>query len=399
MRNKVEDITQYITGKCEMSPWESEFLRNLLKEHRPHKVLEIGVAAGATTALIMNCLDQLELDTKMYSVDLCTQYYRDSSRKTGYVLEDVKEHLGNFENHQMLTGNVVSEYLEQIGSGIDFLILDTMHVMPGEVLDFLVCLPYLTEDAVVVLHDTALNHIETPVTEYIKNAFATKVLLDTVSGDKIVGRDEARKTGYPNIAAFVCNSDTRKNIIDVFSSLSITWFYMPEKQEIESYKRIINMHYEKEFGQLFDQMVEMNRTTLEGKIIDDGYLVPFHKMLTEYPHVLFYGAGKYGRRFLEYIKLQGLSVDAFLISDTETIREKDIEGVPVMHVSEVPYDKSKCAIIMTVQEIHHANIVKMLEEKGFQNILAGDGTPKYWELLLKIREYVRMYEMSHGVWS
>ena len=48
------------------------------------------------------------------------------------------------------------DVIDEIGSDIDFLILDTLHIVPGEILDFLVCLPYLTKDAIVVLHD-AIN--------------------------------------------------------------------------------------------------------------------------------------------------------------------------------------------------------------------------------------------------
>lgn len=56
--------------------------------------------------------------------------------------------------------------------------MDTVHYLPGEVLDFPVLLPFLSMDAFVVLHDVAMG-------QYIaRNAVATQVLLDSVTGKK-----------------------------------------------------------------------------------------------------------------------------------------------------------------------------------------------------------------------
>lgn len=41
--------------------------------------------------------------------------------------------------HQFLLGKAIPFVLERIGKDIDFLILDTAHCLPGELLDFIVC--------------------------------------------------------------------------------------------------------------------------------------------------------------------------------------------------------------------------------------------------------------------
>lgn len=398
--NDTIEISKYILEKSEMTLWESEFLCGLINQYQPKKVLEIGVAAGATTALIMSTLDKLELDTEMYSTDLSTQYYRDESLKTGYVLSEVKQYLSNYERHHFLTGKVISEFLDIIGNDIDFLIIDTMHVLPGELLDFLVCLPYLTPDAVVVLHDTALNHAGDTAYEYTRNAFATKVLFDTVSGNKIVQKDENRKAGYPNIAAFKCTAETRANIRDVFSALSITWFYFPHEDELESYLNSLRRHYEPELCQVYEQMTELNRSTLNryrlSKKGADEYIEDFHRFLNENSIILFYGAGRYGRHFLEYARIQGIEIKAFVISDDENIKESNVDGVPIIYLRDIPYKKEECAIFLTIQEKHHSLIKEKLEYIGFQNILGSDGTLNYRNLYEKIKDYSRMYYLAHN---
>ena len=42
--------------KSEMTEWQLSFLCGLIKESRPQKLVEIGVAAGGTTAVILNCI-------------------------------------------------------------------------------------------------------------------------------------------------------------------------------------------------------------------------------------------------------------------------------------------------------------------------------------------------------
>ena len=38
----------------------------------------------------------------------------------------------------------------------DFCFIDTAHVLPGEILDYLVALPFMHENSIVAMHDTAL---------------------------------------------------------------------------------------------------------------------------------------------------------------------------------------------------------------------------------------------------
>lgn len=56
----------------EMSEFESVFLCGLIREMKPKKIVEIGVAAGGTTAIILECLSQLDLNknknTELYSI-------------------------------------------------------------------------------------------------------------------------------------------------------------------------------------------------------------------------------------------------------------------------------------------------------------------------------------------
>ncbi len=64
----IYDIKDLIYNKAEMTEKELAFLCGLLKKYRPEKVVEIGVAAGGTTAVILSCISMLGLNTQLISL-------------------------------------------------------------------------------------------------------------------------------------------------------------------------------------------------------------------------------------------------------------------------------------------------------------------------------------------
>lgn len=48
-----------IENKCEMSRDQIAFLCGLLKWKKPRKIVEVGVAEGGTTAIIIKCLESM----------------------------------------------------------------------------------------------------------------------------------------------------------------------------------------------------------------------------------------------------------------------------------------------------------------------------------------------------
>ena len=49
----------------------------------------------------------------------------------------------NFLNKWTLfTGNIAAKFMEQIGNNIDMVFIDSAHFEPGEILDFIIVLPF-----------------------------------------------------------------------------------------------------------------------------------------------------------------------------------------------------------------------------------------------------------------
>lgn len=248
----------------EMSEFESGFLCGLLRERNPRNVVEVGIAGGGTTAILLQALSELGGEGTLTSLDLSERFYRDDTRESGYLGEEAAKLLPGMEKRfRRLLGKVLPERLEELRgeNGIDFLILDTVHSLPGELLDFLAAFPYLAPDAVVVLHDVAANLYS----QWIKYGYATKILYDSVAADKYYMPDTmtpGRSSDLPNIAAFRVNGDTGRYIHNSFSALSITWAYDPGDGQLDSYRRCYAAHYSEECLWLFDAAVRANRAAL-----------------------------------------------------------------------------------------------------------------------------------------
>ena len=339
----------------EMTDSQLGFLCGLIKESQPKKIVEVGVASGGTSLVIIQCLKELNLKSSFFSVDLNERLYSDSQKETGYIVKDAeKQKEYQITDHKYFLGHYLPEVLEEIGEGIDFLILDTVHHMPGELLDFLAGAPFLSDGAMVVLHDVALQH-EPKTDNY---CYATQVLFSCVTGTKYLNNN----IKYPNIAAFQVGKETKNNLTDVFNALSLTWNYKPFLEEIQIYR----LWYEKYFNdfncRLFEQAVEMNYHTLS--VTDPGFNDYMNTLccsvLGMYEKVYLYGAGKRGKLF--YKALSNLW------------DKNKVEKCKFLVSNEVDAKKNKCESWEMVKCVDNALIVLTADSSEIREKLRNSET-------------------------
>lgn len=240
-----------------MSEFESAFLCGLLQKFEPKKILEVGVWAGGSTAIVMQCLEDIGCKYEMHSVEVLKECAGVPGKISGFAAEAVKNNLKCGE-HQFYFGKILPQLIEEIGGDIDFLILDTMHQAPGEILDFIVALPYLTDNAVVVLHDVAEHQLDKAHTLF----YATGALFSAVTADKIFNYMPSDSSNYgsrySNIAAFQINSQTAKNIYNVFLSLMLRWSYVPSQDQFNAYDNFFRRNYSQDLYSIFIEAAKMN---------------------------------------------------------------------------------------------------------------------------------------------
>lgn len=270
-------------GEPEMTEFESAFLCGVLNKFQPRKIVEVGIAAGATSAVIIECMVKQRLHFELHSIDYEERFYRDDrfqSGQLGIEADNLLMKEGNYQHH-FHYGNIAASF--DFGDDIDCLILDTIHLTPGEVFDFITLLPKLKEGCIVILHDTIFQHINNYKD---KNRFATSLLISSVTGEKYINIDSQRGTVLPNIGAFVVGQTTRDSVSDVFLSLLINWNYTPKEEQIAEYRKKVCEYYDQTLVEIFDVAVNMNRNTLITR--NKKFAIPYYD-IPKYGLIILWG--------------------------------------------------------------------------------------------------------------
>ena len=84
--NDINDILNdrtYNNGNhtvSEMSYKQRALLNGIIRKSKPKKILEVGVSAGGSSAIILNAIKDMN-NSFLYSIDYANMYYRNKSKK------------------------------------------------------------------------------------------------------------------------------------------------------------------------------------------------------------------------------------------------------------------------------------------------------------------------------
>lgn len=232
------------------------FINGLIRKHKPKKCLEIGVANGGSSILILNAIKDYS-DSELVSIDLFK--YR-GSRIIGYLVEQKFPQLMN--KWKLFLGDMPHKFLSKLNMKFDFLFLDSAHVSPGEFFNFIEALPFLKENAIVVLHDTMWHLLR--AMEIDKKLDEAKVmptqiyLMSSIIGEKILIKQNLYD--FVNIGA-VCLAKSQQNYyLNYFLLMMTIWQYMPSDEQINGLRQFIKKYYKNElYLRIFNNSVDYNR--------------------------------------------------------------------------------------------------------------------------------------------
>ena len=258
------DYTSYedyiITKKIkEMAGWQlgrtqPNFINGLIRKYKPKNCLEIGVADGGSSILILNAIKDFPNST-LVSLDLNTQLYYNQTKKTGYRVNQYFPELT--KNWKLLTGQQPHKFLIKLNMKFDFVFLDTAHRAPGELLNFIELLPFLNENAIFVIHDILL-HFKSKVKFYPSNVH----LYPSIYGDKVLLKNSDGSIG--NMGAVFLYSNQENHYLDYFFLLLTFWEYMPKDNEINDLRKFIKKYYKKDiYLKIFDTAVMKNKISIK----------------------------------------------------------------------------------------------------------------------------------------
>ena len=247
----------------EMTYLERCFLNGIIRQAKPKKILELGVSAGGSSAIILNAIKDFD-NAKLYSVDYNKKWYRDNSKDAGFI---IYEKFSNLKNKwKLYTEGTAAKFMEEIGGEIDLCLIDTMHVNPGEFLDFLIVLPYLKKNAILILHDIALHHT-------YKFCITNGILFSCLNGNKL-SFNEGLWNRFANIGAVILDENVKDNILDYLYLLTLPWEYLPTDNDIYECQKLFSKNYGEEFVDTFINImlknkqlfIERNNDRLDNKV-------------------------------------------------------------------------------------------------------------------------------------
>ena len=243
---KYDEIKQRLLEiKCsDMWDNQREFLNGIVRKFRPHKIVEIGVNKGGSSIIILNAIDDIN-QAKLYSIDL------NSQKEVG---ECVNKYFPKFmKNWILFKGDLATAFLEKIGNDIDMVFIDTVHYQPGEILDFLMVLPFLKEEAIVIFHDIAFQITNSPG----RNDVAPYIIFNALRGEKFLpsGNTLLKK----DIGAVILEKKQNRFYNDYFRLLGGQWQYFPKESHINQIRNYFTKYYTKENMVIFEEAIEFNR--------------------------------------------------------------------------------------------------------------------------------------------
>ena len=146
--------------------------------------------------------------------------------------------------------------MEQIGNDIDMAFFDTSHTEPGEILDFIIALPFLKENAIVIFHDIANQITRSPE----RNEYAPYIIFNGIRGEKYLPSGDVILK--QDIGAAKLDSNQKKYYKEYFRLLGGQWQYFLEEEHVTQLRDFLKKYYEKDCKEcliIFEEAVTFNR--------------------------------------------------------------------------------------------------------------------------------------------
>ena len=261
---------------CDMTDLEKRFLNGIIRQNKPKKILELGVSAGGSSAIILNAIKDID-NAKLYSIDYSDKWYLDNNKNSGFIISEKFPHLQN--KWELYTGGVAAKFIEKIGAGIDICFLDTAHRNPGEFLDLLMVLPYINKGGIIILHDTIFH-----VYNMDSNDYTNGIIFACLNGKKyIIKKDKERPEldNSGNIGAVILDDNIMDRIYDYFHLLTFHWAYMPTDEDIEYINKLFYKNYNKNLIELFDSIVKRNKSIFKAMANNEKSEIDFDATIYE----------------------------------------------------------------------------------------------------------------------
>jgi len=218
----------------------------LVKAIKPKKLIEIGVASGWGSVILMDTLRDMGVhDFEYVGIDISSRFFHDPAFATGQAVDELLPDLTS--NYQLIVDKSAGQVIHEIGDSIDFGFIDAHHMHPWALLDFLSILPYMAQDSWVALHDLNLSR---KAKHKHKNR-GPKYLFEGWTGDKV------HSIEIPTMVGAIKIEDSTELYLDSLLDILYTpWEMSIHRQYLDPVIRIIDQFYGNTWATKFGEAFE-----------------------------------------------------------------------------------------------------------------------------------------------
>ena len=147
-------------GRGMITEDDARFLHDLILEVRPSVAIELGVASGCSSAVILEAMRQGAAPARgtwLHAFDISERCYFDPSHATGDAVAELTP--WNAPHYVFTAGDVLLARERLAGLNAPFAFIDANHLHPWATADLLGLLPALAPGSWVALHDIRLPFV------------------------------------------------------------------------------------------------------------------------------------------------------------------------------------------------------------------------------------------------
>lgn len=155
------------------------------------------------TSVYLNCIKKLNLNSALVSIDReKIAFYKEGQPPIGEEMNQLAEFL-DLTNFQLITGKLIPEVCDEIGL-FDMIIMDTVHFIPGEVLDLLCLKNNISKNTIIILDDINIeSRYPNLYPENLKGVASNAMILSSLNGTLLFP-----KCDFPEIGGIVLKDHT-----------------------------------------------------------------------------------------------------------------------------------------------------------------------------------------------
>lgn len=230
-----------------ISEYDAAFFAGLEMAVKPQKIVEVGVASGWGSVILLRALDDAGVTEYSYfGVDIAERFFYDANYATGQAVAEVVPALAS--RYRLLTGRSIAEVAQEIGGGIDFAFIDAHHMHPWATLDLLSLLPFLVPECWVAMHDLNLCRKE----DQEHRNRGPKYLFDAWDGDKV------HSVQIPTMAGAIrLGSNPEDHLPLLLDNLYTPWEMPVEEQYLTPIINLLTQRYGEKWGGKFRRAMDV----------------------------------------------------------------------------------------------------------------------------------------------